>query len=199
MLLVVERWPSNRLAKEGHMANFGAIGNNYSDAAKDLKRIWGDARKKLLSGEALVILLDELPVLIARLDNDNDRREKREAYLAIANLLKKKTGEPLLYCVDVVHTLAAESDADILEAGAPAPVALKDRARQLLVKAAVHYEGGANHVYRREIEIYSVDLGKAIRSVVREERAWEQLPSDVRAERLRDGSLSVTFNIFPRN
>ncbi len=127
----------------------------------------------------------------------NDRRERKNTYDALAAFLAKHLRQPPVACVGVVLALVGENDPELLKEHAPADELLLAQARQLLLKVSVRYLRDDDRNGWREIEIFFLNENQPARSLEREARAWDALPSDVRSDMLRDGRSEVSFKLYP--
>jgi len=127
----------------------------------------------------------------------NDRRERKNTYDTLAAFLEQHLQQPPASCVSAVLELVGENDPVLRNDCAPASESLLAQARQLLLKVSVRYLRDEDRRGWREIEIYFLKDKQPARSISREARAWEAMPSDVRSDMLRDGGSHVSFKLYP--
>ena len=132
------------------------------------------------------------------LEFENELRNKGEVYLAVARFLHADMKQPLTACVGAVHALCGEQEPRLIDVGAVRINEVISAARARIVGIKVHYEQRDSRTWQRRVEVYYVRDGKPNVSSTQDQLPWDNLPGDVRRERLFGGRKSVSFSLFPR-
>lgn len=148
--------------------------------------------------QELKYVFDQLPQLLTKLETDIELQNKREVYQSIARFLADRLNVPMAVCLTLAHRLCGETQTALVEGDVNASDALFESAKRLLASVRVIYERQDRENYTRKLEIYFLKSDKPALFRVEESLTWDELPADVRKARLRDGTSSETFKLFPR-
>ena len=140
----------------------------------------------------------------SRLVGDNDLTNKRQVYAQISEFLGKHFPMPPQVCRYVCLQLCEETDAALLEEVklnqfelAQAMESLP-KVKELIVAVKVRFEPSTKTDSVRRSEIWYI-RGKDIVSKSSELKlAWEDLPTDVRADYLKERKKEVTYKLYPK-
>jgi len=145
-------------------------------------------------------LLERLRAGLGALEADGERREKATVYRLVAERLGERLRLGPAAALGLTLALCGETDPALLR-DAPAPLAteLAEAARVLLV-VKVSYAAGAAHDarLRRLITVITLRDGQPVASDVEQELPWDQVPPEVREQRLVSGSPAVEYRLYPR-
>jgi len=168
---------------------------------KNVNRLWLLFRDKWQeTPKPLQDFFENIPVLFANIELDNDLRNKKEVYLDIAKFIQKKFNQPLPICLGATHFLCREPEKLILKDGVSGKesLALAKEAKSFLLTIKVSYNPTDSQAYKRLIEIYYMSNNQPTLFKLEELLEWDYLPSDVREKRIRQGNTqSQVFKLYP--
>lgn len=142
-------------------------------------------------------LLEKLPEIFAYAELDNNLRDKREIYLAVAEFIKSKLDQPLPICLNVAHILLQEKNSSLLEDGGIGGDRIIENVKELIVTIVINYESKNYFIYNRKIEIYFLQNGLRKVQRVQDLMDWDELPSNIRANRLRKQGINI-ITLYPK-
>ena len=165
---------------------------------KDLRDFWCSIRATFSqASDAVKNLAEKLPEIFAETEPDDNLREQRVIYLAIAQFIRDNLHKPLPICLNAVHILLQEKNLSLLEDGAIGGNRLIEDVKELIVTIRIHYEPKDSFIHNRKIEIYFLkdSLPKVKR--VQELIDWDKLPSKIREQRLRQQEMNI-ITLYPK-
>lgn len=165
---------------------------------KDLRDFWCSIRTTFSqASDPVKNLAEKLPEIFAETEPDDNLREQRVIYLAIAQFIRDHLQKPLPICLNAVHILLQEKNLSLLEDGALGGDRLIEDVKELIVTITIHYEHNDSFIYNRKIEIYFLkdSLPKVKR--VQELIDWDKLPSKIRQRRIRQEEMNI-ITLYPK-
>jgi transposase-like protein len=143
--------------------------------------------------------------LIDLVSRDNDLHEKQRVYQFITRFLQDKIGGTPQACLAVAYSLCGESEPSLLVNLRSATATtyaeakrLEAAAREIIAAIKVHYYWRNQRSYIRCCEIWFMKDGRPASMKGEHLLDWDQLPSDVREERLANGTNAVSFKLYPK-
>jgi hypothetical protein len=130
---------------------------------------------------------------------DPDITNRRDVYTHVATFLGERLGGAIAEVRDAVHRLCGEEDKDILAEGKPCDAALVEQIQKVLLAIRVEYRLIDSRQAQRVTAISFLADGLPAERRITEVIAWEALPDNVRAERLRHAVSQVLFQLYPRD
>lgn len=133
--------------------------------------------------------------------SNTDLEEKQNIYSNIAQFLQEKFQVPSEICLRAAYLLGDDLDAYPMSENAPSDEAynLAESAKKIIIKIKAHYElleerGMSN----RTLEIFSINPPHENLLVTRieTERTWEQIPSILHEEFIRNGKRKLSYEIY---
>jgi hypothetical protein len=129
---------------------------------------------------------------------DADLRNRREVYVTIAKFIQEHTYSPLPICLNAVHSLCGETDADIREDGAIGGEKILESDKNLILTIKVYYEPQDARRYTRRTEIYYFKEDHPAAISFPQQLDWEDVPEDVRENRIHKGMEPEIFKLYPK-
>jgi hypothetical protein len=165
---------------------------------KDLRDFWCSVRTTFSqSSDHVKILAEKLPEIFAETESDDNLREQRVIYLAIAQFIRAHLQKPLPICLNAVHILLQEKNLSLLEDGAIGGDRLIEDVKELIVTIRIHYEQQNNFIHNRKIEIYFLKDSLPKVKKFQELIDWDKLPSKIREKRLRQEEMNI-ITLYPK-